>query len=120
MHLRDDSCDGADHCGHDVGVLPESGCADPAERGDLPAPTLECVLKRESSDGGRGGAPPWSLSNVQALTERRGGVEAEKAAGLTNMAKAPSEKTLDELAQDMHTRGPDAPHGEGGDGVASD
>ena len=26
--------------------------ADPAERGDLPAPTLECVLKRESPDGG--------------------------------------------------------------------
>jgi putative tryptophan/tyrosine transport system substrate-binding protein len=44
MYLRDDSCDGADHCGHDVGVLPESGCADPAERDDLPAPTLECVL----------------------------------------------------------------------------
>jgi hypothetical protein len=44
------------------------------------------------------------LPTVQALTERRGGVDAEKAAGLTNMAKAPSEKTLDELAQDMHTR----------------
>ena len=50
------------HCGHDVGVLPESGCADPAERGDLPAPTLECVLKRESPDGGWFGALPWSLS----------------------------------------------------------
>jgi hypothetical protein len=37
-------------------------------------------------------------------TWRRGGVDAEKAAGLTNMAKAPSEKKLDELAQDMHTR----------------
>src|SRR5207253_9474879 len=49
------SCDGADHCGHDVGVLPESGCADPAERGDLPTPTLECVLKRESPDGGGSG-----------------------------------------------------------------
>jgi hypothetical protein len=44
------------------------------------------------------------LPTVQALTERRGGVDAEKAAGLTNMAKTPSEKTLDELAQDMHTR----------------
>jgi hypothetical protein len=44
------------------------------------------------------------LPTVQALTERRGGVDAEKAAGLTNMAKSPSEKTLDELAQDMHTR----------------
>jgi hypothetical protein len=42
MYVRGGSCDGADHCGHDVGVLPES---DPAERGDLPAPTLECVLK---------------------------------------------------------------------------
>jgi hypothetical protein len=41
MYLRGGSCDGADHRGHDVGVLPES---DPAERGDLPAPTLECVL----------------------------------------------------------------------------
>ena len=63
----------------------------------------------------KGACPPFKHSqNVAA------GVVAENAAGLTNMAKAPSEKTLDELAQDMHTRGPDAPHGEGGDGVAPD
>jgi hypothetical protein len=50
--LRDGPCDGADPCGYDVGVLPESRCADSAEPGDLPAPTLECVLKRESPDRG--------------------------------------------------------------------
>src|SRR2546425_6367011 len=49
MYLRDGSCDGADHCGHDVGVLPES--SDPAERGDLPAPTLECVLVSTKEPG---------------------------------------------------------------------
>jgi hypothetical protein len=33
---------------------PESGCADPTDRGDLPAPTLECVLKtREPRRGDR-------------------------------------------------------------------
>jgi hypothetical protein len=38
------------------------------------------------------------------------------------LAKAPSEKTLEELAEDMHMRpeGPDAPHGEGGHGVTPD
>jgi hypothetical protein len=46
MYLRDGSGDGADHCGHDVGVLPES--SDPAERGDLPAPIFEFVLSLQS------------------------------------------------------------------------
>jgi tripartite-type tricarboxylate transporter receptor subunit TctC len=78
MYLRGGSCNGADHRGHDVGVLPES---DPAERGDLPAPTLECVL---AGLGLRLSAPPLARAPLAASKKHTHGSVAEAGVGSTS------------------------------------